>query len=46
MLRTFQNVAQALRDGLVRDSDGRPVVAARPARLMVEDTDGKPAEHG
>ena len=45
MLRTFQNVAQALRDGLVRDSDGRPVGWRRDLRdSLVEDTDGKPAE--
>jgi transcriptional regulator with XRE-family HTH domain len=45
MLRTFQNVAQALRDCLVRDSDGRPVGWRRDLRdSPVEDTDGKPAE--
>ena len=45
MLRTFQNVAQALRDCLVRDSDGRPVGWRRDLRdSPAEDTDGKAAE--
>jgi transcriptional regulator with XRE-family HTH domain len=45
MLHTFQNVARALRDCLVRDSDGRPVGWRGDLRASpVEDTDGKRAE--